>query len=93
MMNVSPLIRFIGDWAIEPFVGMQLRTWNPINYEDYDRELGKWKNRDRQGYDCIITRIEEGQIYIKRADRGYEEIANIDYIQPPSEEDGDDEDD
>jgi hypothetical protein len=41
---------------------------------------------DYDVYDCTVTRIENGQIYVLRDDRSVEELADVICLQTPSEE-------
>jgi hypothetical protein len=79
MLKLTSLKFFIGDWDIDPFVGMRLTICYP--------------DAGRKSSDCIITHIERGEIYVKRDDRECEELANAYYLQPPSEDDEFSEDD
>jgi hypothetical protein len=70
-MTVNSVAKFSDDWDIAPVVGMKLEI---LDRTDYDV------------YDCTVTRIENGQIYVLRDDRNIEELADVIYLQPPSEE-------
>ncbi len=64
-------------WDVRPTVGMRLEI---LDKEDYDV------------YDCVVTRIEGGGIYVLRDDRVKEELADICCLQTSSEEENECED-
>jgi uncharacterized transporter YbjL len=70
-MTVNSLAEFIDDWDIAPVVGMRLEI---LDRSDYDV------------YDCTITRIENGQIYVLRDNRSVEELADVICLQTSSSE-------
>lgn len=70
-MTVNSVAKFIDDWDITPAVGMRLEILDKADYDVYD---------------CTVTRIENGQIYVRRDDKSVEELADVIYLQTPSEE-------
>jgi hypothetical protein len=70
-MTVNSVAKFIDDWDITPVVGMRLEILDRDDYEVYD---------------CTVTLIENGQIYVLRDDRSVEELADVICLQTPSEE-------
>jgi uncharacterized transporter YbjL len=70
-MTLNSVTQFIDDWDVEPVVGMKLEM---LDRTDYDV------------YECTVTRIENGQIYVLRDDRTVEELADVLCLQTPSEE-------
>ena len=70
-MTVNSVAKFLDDWDVTPDVGMRLEI---LDRTDYDV------------YDCTVTRIENGQIYVLRDDRSTEELADVICLQTPSEE-------
>jgi hypothetical protein len=71
-MTVNSVAKFLDDWDVEPMVGMKLEILDRTDYEVYD---------------CKVTRIENGQIYVLRDDRSVEELADIICLQTPSGKD------
>ena len=68
---MNSVAKFIEDWDVSPVVGMRLEILDRADYEVYD---------------CKVTRIENGQIYVLRDDRSVEELADVICLQTSSEE-------
>jgi hypothetical protein len=73
-MTVNSVAKFLDDWDVAPVVGMRLEI---LDRADYDV------------FDCTVTRIENGQIYVLRDDRSVEELADVICLQTLSEEEED----
>lgn len=65
---------FLEHWNVKLKPGMSLEI---LDKSDYDV------------YECVVTRIESGRIYVKRDDRRTEELADVICLQPASNEDED----
>jgi hypothetical protein len=70
-MTLNSVAKFLDDWDVSPVVGMRLEILDKANYDVYD---------------CTVTRIENGQIYVLRDDRSMEELADVICLQTPSQE-------
>ena len=71
------LLKFNYTWDCELHEGMRLEILDKTDYDVYE---------------CEVTRLEDGRIWIKRDDRNSEEIVDdIVLLQTPSEEDDEDE--
>ena len=71
----SDIALFIEHWDVEPIPGVRLEI---LDKSDYDV------------YDCVVTRTDDKGIWIKRDDRGTEELADVICLQTPSDEDDED---
>lgn len=68
-MTKSDFDLFVEHWDVKPIPGMALEILDKTNYDVYD---------------CVVTKVENGQIFVKRDDRDQEELADVICLQTPS---------
>ncbi len=66
---------FVEHWGVKPSPGMALEVLDKTDYAVYD---------------CVVTKVEKGQIFVKRDDKSEDELADVICLQTPSDEDDED---
>jgi len=74
---MNDILKFNDKWDCELYEGMRLEVLDTSDYEVYD---------------CEVTRLENGHIWIKRDDKDSEQLVDdLITLQTPSDEDEEDE--